>query len=149
LNARIARMPLRVTLRASRRLGAVLVGLHAGAAATVLVADALPLEVRVALAAAAVLSLRGAWRAHASRAAPGAVVCIAHDDLGGWRVEYRDGRRCRVMPVATTLVHPALTLLVLRPLGAGRSARRIHVTIAPDALRAQDFRRLRGRLRGN
>jgi len=131
---------LNLVLRSSRRTLAFVILSH-GASAALLLALPLPWLVRIA-GALSVLALGGfeIWRRSGARAP----ARLAVDDDGKISVEYRDGTLRRGSIVADTYVGSALTTIVWRPIGA-RVARTLLVTT--DGVDADDFRRLRMRLR--
>ena len=134
---------LRVTLRPSRSLAAVLAAAHL-ACAVLLVPLDLPLWVKCALAAAIALSLTSALRRHALRLGRSALVALELRGEDRAAVQTRDGewRDARVLP--TTYVSPVLTIVNLR---SAQRLRPYHAVIIPDSVRAEDFRALRVWLR--
>ena len=132
---------LRVELRPSLMVAALLAAMHAGA---MLGALALPLYPWSASIAAGAL-LVSAWRSltrHALRRGSAAVVAIAHEEPAGWRVTTAM-REC-VGPCTLTgaFVHPRLTILSFSsPRG------RIDVLVPEVASDPDESRRLRITLR--
>lgn len=132
---------LRVDLRPSFAVAAVLVAVHAGA---MLGSLALPFNPWSALMAAGVL-LVGAWRTltrHALRRGPAAVVAVAHSEAAGWRVTTATRECVGPCTLSSAFVHPRLTILSFSsPQG------RIDVLVPEGASDPDESRRLRIMLR--
>ena len=132
---------LRIALDASRMLACALACAHVLAAAAVLAS--VPLQ--WALAACAALAASACWtiRRHALLRSPGAVTALELRAECECRTTRRDGRsaQCRILGSS----YVSLGLIVLHLGEPGRRDRRI--TLLPDAMGAERFRRLRVRLR--
>jgi toxin CptA len=134
---------LRLTLRPSRRLAALLVLIHLVALAA-LGTLTLALWIRLALAVALAAALARALRRHALLQGCDAIVEITCAADGRLSLEQRDGT-CRDAEVlAGSTVHPLAVLLRVRV--AGRRAARA-VVVFPDSVEDDEFRRLRVWLR--
>ena len=72
--------------------------------------------------------------------AASAIVALELKDGGGIAFRTRDGTWVESELSGSSYVSPALTIVVLQPLGRGRTRRAI---ILPDSVDARDFRRLR------
>jgi toxin CptA len=72
--------------------------------------------------------------------AASAIVALELKDGGGIAFRTRDGTWVESELSGSSYVSPALTIVVLQPLGSGRTRRAI---ILPDSVDARDFRRLR------
>ncbi len=134
---------LNIQLRASRTLGAILVIAHGTAIAAILLAG-MPGWIASIAVAALVASLgREVWRNALKRSA-GAVAAIeiASDNVLSIQMRRGDWVECEVR--GDTYVLSFLTVLNLRRIDNGRG---ISVVILPDAIDAEDFRRLRVWLR--
>jgi toxin CptA len=134
---------LRITLRPSRRLGAVLIAAHAAAAVTLLPLD-LPAWAKGIVAVLAAMSLWRVLRRHAALRSSDALTAIEllGQDLAA--VETRAGQRREARILPTTYVSPLLCVLNLRV--AGRLLPQ-HALIVADNVDADSFRRLRVLLR--
>ena len=134
---------LQVTLSPSRRLTAVLASAHLGLATALL-----PLPWPTGWTAAAIaFVLAGAVPGivlHALRRSRSAIVRLELRLDGGIRLHHRDGRQSHGIVNADSTVTPWLTVVGVKVPGRWRS---IHVVVLPDAIDAEDFRRLRVRLR--
>jgi toxin CptA len=134
---------LRVLLKRSRYLTTVSMGVHIGAAAT-LIPLQLPLAARLAIALALGLSLahsiwRFAWlRSHSS------IVGLELTNREHGSIQFAQGAWCEARVLRTTYVTPVLTVVNVRVSGL-RTLR--HVIIVPDSIDADDFRKLRVMLR--
>jgi toxin CptA len=128
---------LRIALRPSRWLGAVLGAGHAAALA--IAAAMLP----ASAACCAVIALGLSWlevqRRHAARTAADAVIGLELSTSEGMVVHQRNGRY-QAGPPVSRFVSPALVVVTLRPPGGWRT---IAVVIVPDAVGAEAHRRLR------
>jgi toxin CptA len=134
---------LRVTLKPSRSLAAVLIVAHVAAGATLWPLD-VPAWGKLSLAALMAMSLAFTVRRHALLASAASVRSIeiheedraaVHTRAGGWQ-------EARVL--GTTYVSPLLTVLNFRV--AGRVFAQ-HAVIVPDNVDGDAFRRLRVLLR--
>lgn len=138
-----AAAPLTITLKPSPRLAWLLGIAHAAAAGAVSVLELpawLTVALVVALAAHGVLqTLRLALLRRAD-----AVVAVEAGRASGVPFRTRNGTWQAAQLLGSTYVSPALTVLNLKPVGARRAR---HVVILPDAVDADDFRRLRVWLR--
>jgi len=135
--------PVHYVLGPAPRLGGVLLAAHGLAAAAVLWTPALAPALRVAVAALIGASLAGCWRTYVARAAPRAVRALSFDAVRGWRVHPRRGEAVDARPLAGSLVHPLVCVLVLRDVDGRRHA----VVVLEEMLGATAYRRLRARLR--
>lgn len=122
---------------------AVLVaGMHGAGAGFVWLT--LPVWVTALLAPCLLVSLRFYLRRDCLRTAPGSVVGFEiHPDCR-CAAQIRSGEWLEARLLPSSFVAPYLTVLNLRVEGRRFP---IHVTILPDAVDAEDFRRLRVRLR--
>lgn len=134
---------LRVILKPSAYLATALAAVHVAAAATLLPLD-LPAWAKLALAITIAASLANALWRHAFLKARYALTGIELGEADRASVETRDGRwhDARVLP--TTYVSPLLSVLNVRL--EDRMFTR-HMLIVADNVDADDFRRLRVRLR--
>ena len=131
-----------IRLGPSRRLTAVLGGLHLGAIVCVFAAD-LPITVRAFVALCVLLAGVRCVALHGSRRSAGAIVLLVWDRRGHWRVLQRNGRLLDVHLLPGAYTHPQLVVLRFRT-SAGR---RLRVLMAADMVDADHLRRLRVRLR--
>jgi toxin CptA len=134
---------LSVRVGPSRQLGWLLLGGHAGAVALSWVPP-IAWWLSLGLSAGVLASLPFSLRHHASRSASGALTSIELRPDGSAAVENRNGRRSEVRVLGSSFVSPILTILNLTV--AGVSLPR-SLVVAPDALTADEFRRLRVWLR--
>jgi toxin CptA len=134
---------LRVTLKPSRFLAAVLVAAHAAAAVTLLPL-ALPAWVKLLIALCIAGSLCHALWRHAWLRSAVSVTAIELHEGGAAGVEMRDGgcREARVL--RTTYVSAALCVVNLQIPGAVFAR---HAIVVSDNVDAESFRRLRVWLR--
>ena len=134
---------VRVSLKPSRRLAALLICAHLAAAAALIPLDLSPWA-KIAIAAAVAGSLWHALRLHAlQRNAASVTELVLHaGDRAAVRVRSGDWVEGRVL--GTTYVTPALVVLNLR-LDGRRFAR--HVVILRDSTDAEALRRMRVLLR--
>ncbi len=100
-----------------------------------------PVQAVVALAVA--LSGLRCFARHVSRRAAHGIVLLVWDESGRWRLLQRDGRIHDARLEHGAYSHPGLVVLPFRT----RSGRRLAVLIVADSVDAEDFRRLRARLR--
>lgn len=134
---------VRVTLKRSRLLAAVLIVVH-GAAAVALVPLAMPGWAKAALALFVAASLWRAIRRHAWLTSGASLTSIELREPGWAMVETRAGEREKARILGTTYVSPLLCVVNLRV--AGRLFAR-HAVMVPDNVDADSFRRLRVVLR--
>ena len=134
MSSRPSEGPLHLEPQPSRRLAALTLAAHMGAAA---VALSLPVGVtaRLLLASAVGLSLVWAWRGVATR------VAVTWDPEGEWWWRDETGER-RVRLRADSYCSPAMVVLRFQ---AARWRR--DVVLLPDSLEPEVLRRLRVRLR--
>jgi toxin CptA len=134
---------LSIELKASRSLTLIILAMHA---LTFILALSLPLPFFVKLAAAPLLaaSLLYSVRGEARRAMAGSVTAIMLLPDGGIEVQTRRRGRQAAKLQAGSFVTPQLTVLRYRLKDRFISS---HVVIFPDAVEAEDFRRLRVHLR--
>ena len=134
---------LRIALRPSRMLIAMLATAHLAAVAAAAVSHPGTL---LKLALCAALAVNGCWtlRRHGLLKAAASIVALEIRGESDCLAQMRDQRwiECRVL--ASSYVTPLLVVLHLRCRGH-RFAR--HVVILPDSMPAETFRRLRVRLR--
>lgn len=133
---------LNIRLSPSRNLFAALASIHLGSVACLLASD-LPAMLAWPAAVAVLLLAARCIREHAAASAGRAIVHLAWDRGGRWRLIQRDGRVVDARLDQGTYVHPLLVALALRD-ADGRTRR---VMVVSDRIDAQDFRRLRVRLR--
>ena len=134
---------LRVALRPSRALATILVAAHLAAAGAVVPLE-LPIGAKLALGALAATSLVHALRRYAflkGRTAARALELRSADEAS---LQTGDGTWHDARILTTTYVSARLGVVNLKVRGALLPR---HVVILPDALDAEDFRRLRVRLR--
>jgi toxin CptA len=134
---------VKINLRRSRILAAILVFVHGAAIAMVVLAGMAPWLVVIAIAALAA-SLVFNVRQTALLRAPDAVIGfeITADDRFSIQTRRGDWILCEVL--ASTYVTSLLTILNLKAMDSGRNTRAV---ILPDSLDAEDFRKLRVWLR--
>ncbi len=129
-------LPLSLSLRPSRRLFLLLTLAH-GAAAAALAALGLDPWIGVPMLLGVILSL--AWQLRRLFGAQRIVELILHKD-GALEYVRRDGTAASGKVDPQTMVTAWLTVLLLRS-GAGRRCEAL--TLLPDTLESEDFRRLR------
>ena len=134
---------LKISIKPSRRLALFLCCAHAAAAAAVLVID-LPLWLGIALLLIIGTSCGVYVYGSALRRGGGAVVAIEIDDDGALSFQLRRGEWREGMLLGSSFISHYLTILNIKT-GGDFFAR--HVVIVPGCLDAEDFRRLRMRLR--
>jgi toxin CptA len=134
---------LRIALRPSRILAAILVIAH-GAALAVIALVSVPLWLKVIAIAALAVSLVFEIRQTVLLRAPDAVVAleIASDDALSIQTRRGDWIECEVL--GSTYVTYFLAIVNLKDQGSGRVKRAV---ILPDSIDAEDFRKLRVWLR--
>lgn len=134
---------VRVSLKPSRYIMAVLVTVHTAAAVVVWPLQ-IPGAAKATLVAFVVASLaRSLWR-HALLKARGAIVAIAFTDSENVSVRTGEGSWREARILGTSYVSPLLTALNLRAEGL-KLVR--HVVMVPDNVDSEDFRQLRVVLR--
>jgi toxin CptA len=134
---------LQIRLEPSRRLTAALGLAHLGLALALL---PLPWPAGWRVAGMAVV-LAGAVPGivmHARRRSRSAVVRLEVRPDGAIRLQHRDGRQSDGVVHGDSIVTPWLTVIGVTVPGRWRST---YVVVVPDAIDAEDFRRLRVRLR--
>lgn len=134
---------LRLTLKPSRFIAAVLVAAHATAALTLL-----PLDLAVWAKSLLALCIAGSlchalWR-HAWLRSAASVTAIEVHEGGGAEVEMRGGEHHEARVLGTTYVSAAMCVVNLRI--AGRLFAK-HAVVVPDNADAESFRQLRVWLR--
>jgi toxin CptA len=134
---------LRLKLRPSWRLAALLLLLNAAALAAVWVLM-FPLWIRLAIAGALIAALIQALRRSALLLSPNAIVELGCTDDGRLDLIQRDGECLEAEVLPDTAVYRAAVLLRVR-VGGRRSARSI--VVFPDSAAPQELRRLRVWLR--
>ena len=134
---------MKITLRPSRILTAILVLAHGAAIAMVALAG-MPFWLELIAIAALVASLVFDVRQTALLRAPDAVITleIASDDKLSIQTRRSEWIECEVL--GSTYVTSFLTILNLKGTDSGRNTRAV---ILPDSLDAEDFRKLRVWLR--
>ncbi len=134
---------MKITLRPSRILTAILVLAHGAAIAMVALAG-MPLWPELIAIAALAANLVYDLRQTALLRAPGALIAleIASDDK--LTVKTRRGEWIECAVLGSTYVTSFLTILNLKVIDSGRNTRAV---ILPDSLEAEDFRKLRVWLR--
>jgi toxin CptA len=134
---------LRIALRPSRILAAILVIAH-GAALAVIALVSVPLWLKVIAIAALAVSLVFEIRQTVLLRAPDAVVAleITSDDALSIQTRRGDWIECEVL--GSTYVTYFLAIVNLKDQGSGRVKRAV---ILPDSIDAEDFRKLRVWLR--
>jgi len=134
---------LSVRVGPSRRLGWLLLSAHAAA---VVLSWVPPIAwwLSLGLSIAVLANLPFSLRYHASRRALGALTGIELRSDGSAAVENRHGRRSEVRVLGSSFISPFLTILNLAVAGAPLPR---SLVVAPDALTADEFRRLRVWLR--
>jgi len=133
--------PLRVELRASRRLALAAAALHSLACGACLLAT-LPLPLRLLLAGLTAVHYGVFLRRHASARAGRAIRSVAWDRTRGWQVRCRRGAWQPASLRLPVFVSASLVVMRFRPAtGSACSA-----LVVADRLPADDFRRLRVRL---
>ena len=134
---------LRIGLRSSRLLAAILALAHGAAIAAVSVLD-IPFAVKAVAAAGLAVNWLILVRKQAWLQTPDAATAIEISSDNMLSVQTRDGAWSECEVLGTTYVTPYLTVLNLRP-ADGRAVRRI--VILPDSAHPEDFRKLRVWLR--
>lgn len=134
---------VRVVLKRSRCLAAVLIAVH-GAAAATLVPLAIPGWAQAALALLIAASLWRALRRHAWLTSRASVTSIELREPGWAMVETGPRGREEARILGTTYISALLCVVNLRV--AGRAFAR-HAVLVPDNVDADSFRRLRVALR--
>src|SRR5687767_754455 len=104
---------LRVILKPSRRLAAVLVGAHGAAAVTLLPLD-LPAWAKAVSALFIAVSLVHALRRHAWLRSAASVTAVELHEQDGAALETRGGTRHEARVLGTTYVTPKLCVMNLR-----------------------------------
>lgn len=110
----------------------------------------LPVAAKVAPTVALAISLVIYLRHYALRKSPGSVTGLSLADDMTCTLETRRGERIACALLGSSFVAPYLTVLELKPLNDTRWSLRLRprsVVILPDAIAAEDFRRLRVLLR--
>jgi toxin CptA len=127
----------------SRRVRSWVVGVFAAALAALLLAPLAPLAKAAAAPALAVAAFR-ALRRHGWQEGPGGMRALAVDLASRLEVEHADGSRAQGRVLDGSFVAPWLVIVRWRPVGARLSRT---ILLAPDAVDAHEFRRLRILLR--
>ncbi|MCB1736599.1 MAG: hypothetical protein KDI42_00585 [Gammaproteobacteria bacterium] len=135
-------MPLRLHFGVSVRLAGVLLLTHL-LALTMVWFSTFPLPGQVAFSVLIAISAWWNHRRHVLHQGPGAVRALYWDADGSWRLLDSNGNEHPVLRRGEFLRTPWLVLLNFRAVSKARFA----VLIPRDALPADDFRRLRLRLR--
>lgn len=134
---------LKISLKPSRRLALLLCVAHAAAAGAVLAID-LPIWLKLSLGLLIGASCGVYLYATALLRSGGAIVGLEIRDDDALSIQTRRGEWREGRLLGSTFVSPYLTILNIGT--EGRFLAR-HVVIMPDGVDAEDFRRLRVRLR--
>lgn len=129
---------------------AMMLGLAHVSAISLLWPLMLPVAAKVAPTVALAISLVIYLRHYALRKSPGSVTGLSLADDMTCTLETRRGERIACALLGSSFVAPYLTVLELKPLNDTRWSLRLRprsVVILPDAIAAEDFRRLRVLLR--
>ncbi|HMJ49425.1 MAG TPA: protein YgfX [Burkholderiales bacterium] len=134
---------LNIRFKPSVILGLLLVLAHASAVGLLLVVP-LPIWSKLVTVVVVCISFAFYFRRNARLAAPSSLVALEIKEDCACTVETRNGNRrsCTVLP--TSYVSASLTILNLKVDG---KLLRKHLVILPDAVNAEDFRKLRVLLR--
>lgn len=135
---------LRVTLRPSKQLAALLCGLHAGGAVCLQSLD-LPSAVSAPLIGLLLLSAVCDLRTRAGLSSSRGVRELVLGADGGCRAVRASGETVRGTRCAGGLVHPLMVCFTL----VASEAKTLPVLILPDMLDAESFRRVKVRLRAS
>ncbi|MDO9371989.1 MAG: hypothetical protein Q7U07_05295 [Gammaproteobacteria bacterium] len=136
---------LRLTLRASRRLAALLLLVHAGA---LTLTFTLPLVPAIMVLLAVAISASLVWSLSAALLKRRAIVELIWDAMGEWTLRDASGSEIQARLLPGAYVHPQWVILNFVPAGQRcRWHRRRHtVILLNDMLDADSLRRLRVRL---
>lgn len=136
---------LRLSLRASSRLAALLFLVHAGALTLMFT---LPLAPAIMLLLAGAISVSLVWSLGAALLKRRAIVELIWDAMGEWTLRDAAGGELQARLVPGAYVHPQLVILSFVPVGQRRRwhGRRHTVILLNDMLDAGSLRRLRVRL---
>lgn len=134
---------LNITLRPSWVLAAILAVAH-GAAIAMIALVSLPPWLQLIAIAAFVLNLIFEVRKSALLRSPNAVVAIDITSDDAFSIQTRRGGRIECEVLGSTYVTVFLAVLNLREIDSGAARR---VTILPDSIDKEDFRKLRVWLR--
>lgn len=134
---------IRIDIKPSRRL-ALLTALAHGAAAAAVVAVEFPPWVTTTLLFAIGVNCAAGLRRHAFLLHPESIIALRIGNEEEVQVELRGGECNPCTLLSTTFVSPWLSVLNL---SAGEGAPARHTVLFEDSLDAEDFRRLRVRLR--
>lgn len=133
---------LQLRLEPSRQLALAVTAIHVGAVLCGFASD-LGGPVQWLLAVCLAVSGHRLVALHATARAARAIVVVAWDGQGRWRLVQRNGRVLDATLERDAYAHPALVALPFR----ARDGHRLDVLIVPDRVDAQSLRRLRVRLR--
>ncbi len=132
---------LKLELRPSRRLAALVLVLHAAALLGLILPSLAPVGLRLLIGVAVMVSLRRAWR-RARLQGPRAILSLGWSDTAGWWYQRREGGVQAAELLPDSVVVPGLAVLRLR---AGPDT---HVVVIPsDGASSEAARRLRVHLR--
>ena len=134
---------LKISLRPSRFLAAILIFAHAGAIALALLVD-IPLWLKVVAVTLLIIQCLLLACRQALLLGPNSALALEVSSDHQFSMQTRASGWSDYDVLGTTYVTPYLTVLNLRGHGE-RGAR--HVTLLPDSLHAEDFRKLRVWLR--
>ena len=134
---------LKISIKPSRRLALVLCAAHAAAASAVLIVD-FPIWLKIVLVLIIGASSGAYLYGTALRRSSGAVVGLEISDDGALSFQTRCGEWREGRLLGSSFVSPYLTILNIGTEGKFFAR---HVVIMPDCVNAEDFRRLRVRLR--
>jgi len=147
LSSAPAASALRLTLRASRRLAALLLLVHGGA---LTLTFTLPLSRLFMLLLAVAISVSLVWSLGAARLKRRAIVELMWDTMGEWMLRDAAGGEMQARLLPGAYVHPQWVILNFVPVGQRwrwyRHGRRRTVILLNDMLDADSLRRLRVRL---
>lgn len=134
---------LRLTLRVSRRLTALLLLAHGGALALTFT---LPLSRPHILLLSAAISVSLVWSLSAAMLKRRAIVELIWDAMGEWTLRDASGSEIQARLLPGAYVHPQWVILNFVPAGQRWHWRRRTVILLNDMLDADSLRRLRVRL---
>jgi len=134
---------LRVSLKPSRQLAAVVMAAHVAAAMTLLPLD-VPVWAKLAVTLLIAASLGHTLRRHALLANGASITAleVRENDSGAIQTRGEDWQEARIL--GTSYVSPLLTVVNMRVTGCRLA---YHILIVPDNVDAEGFRRLRVLLR--
>ena len=134
---------LRVSLKPSLLLSAILLGVHCAAGAMLFTLE-MPVSLSVTAVTIIALSLVRSMWVHALLRAQQSVIALTVEDQERCTLQTRNGALLPARILASTYVTSFLTVINARPAGA-RFAR--HILLMRDTIAPEDFRRIRVLLR--